>query len=167
MSGPSNKAKAIAGGIAVAGASLIAFIGSWEGRSLTAYSDIVGVVTYCDGITQPPPIKGKTYTHAECNALALSNVTAHGEGLLNCVAVRLNQNQYDALVSWTFNVGVGAACGSTLVRKLNRGDYPGACNELLRWDMAGGKHVRGLTNRRKAERELCIKPMPIIERAVA
>lgn len=167
MSEPSNRMKAITGGLAVAGASLIAFIGSWEGRSLTPYNDIVGIVTYCDGITQPPPVRGKTYTHAECNALALSNVTQHGEGLLDCVSVRLNQNQYDALASWTFNVGVGAACKSSLVRRLNQGEYTAACNELLRWDMAGGRQVRGLTNRRRAEWELCMTPVPNVQRAVA
>ena len=85
--------------------------------------------------------------------------------MLKCTKVPLNQNQYDALVSFTYNVGVGAYCGSTLVRKLNQGDYTGACNELRRWVYAGGKRVQGLANRREAERSLCLKPMPLSEPA--
>jgi GH24 family phage-related lysozyme (muramidase) len=158
---PANRA------LVIASASALIFVGGWEGRSYIAYNDIVGVKTYCDGITNPPPIPGKVYTDAECNALTIKNVSKHGQGLLNCVTVKLNQNQYDALASWTYNVGVANACSSTLVRKLNAGQYQAACDELLRWNRAGGKVVQGLTNRRKAERELCLKPLPNKEATTA
>lgn len=64
-----------------------------------------------------------------------------------------------ALVSWSYNVGTGAACGSTLAKKANAGDWQGACNQLRRWDKAGGKPVKGLTNRRAAETKLCLNAL--------
>jgi lysozyme len=164
-----NNYKKIVGGVAIAGAALLAFVGGNEGREHVPYLDIVGVPTYCDGITSPPPVPGKVYTDAECNSLLEANVAKHGEAFLQCVTVKINQNEYDAFASWAFNVGTGAACKSNLVRRLNAGDHIGACDELMRWNRAGGKEVRGLTNRRKKERDLCIKPMPapITERAIA
>jgi len=70
------------------------------------------------------------------------------------VRVSLNQNQYDALVSFVFNVGPRNFQRSTLLAKLNSGDYMGAGEELLRWNKANGKPIKGLTNRRLKEREL-------------
>lgn len=72
--------------------------------------------------------------------------------------VPLHQHEWDAYVSWAYNVGTGAACRSTLVRKLKQTppDYAGACKELLRWDKQGGKTLRGLTIRRQAEYKQCI-----------
>jgi len=68
----------------------------------------------------------------------------------------LFQYEWDAYVSWAYNVGAAAACKSTLVKKLNRSDYVGACNELLRWNRAGGRVLPGLVKRRKAERNMCL-----------
>lgn len=144
----------------LAGASLLASVAMWEGTEYKPYYDIVGVLTVCNGYTGPDIIPGKTYGKEECDALLRKEVTEHGIGVLKCTAVPLNQNQYDAFASFAYNVGVGAYCKSTLVRKLNAGDYQGACDELLRWNRAGGKVVRGLTRRREAERALCLKPMP-------
>ena len=73
-----------------------------------------------------------------------------------CVTVPLAQNEYDAYVQLSYNIGAGAFCGSTLVRKLNAGDYMGACQEILRWNKFKGRELRGLTNRRQAEYQLCI-----------
>ena len=61
-----------------------------------------------------------------------------------------------ALTSWTYNVGASAACSSTLARLANAGDWRGACNQLPRWNRAGGVVVRGLTNRREAEQSICL-----------
>lgn len=68
--------------------------------------------------------------------------------------VALTQEQFDALVCFTFNVGMGAFAGSTLLKKLKAGDYVGAADEFLKWDHAGGKVLAGLTRRREAERKL-------------
>lgn len=76
-----------------------------------------------------------------------------------CVGdVPLHQYEWDAYISWVYNVGSGAACKSTLVKKLkqNPPDYTGACNELLKWDYFQGKPLRGLTIRRQEENKKCL-----------
>lgn len=72
-----------------------------------------------------------------------------------CVKVPLYQHEYDAYIKLSYNIGKSAFCKSTLVRKLNAGDYDGACKEILRWDRFKGKPLRGLTNRRQEEYKLC------------
>lgn len=69
--------------------------------------------------------------------------------------VPMYQYEWDAIISWAFNVGSRAACGSTLVKKLQAFDYAGACDELLRWDRFNGKPLAGLTKRRQEEHKLC------------
>jgi lysozyme len=85
------------------------------------------------------------------------DLAKHAEAL-NCVKTPMTDGQKAAFVSFAYNVGVQGFCGSTLVRKANAGDMTGACAELSRWVMAGGKKLPGLVNRRAAERELCEKP---------
>lgn len=162
-----NKQKAGAGAIVLAAASLVAFVGDWEGREHTVYRDIVGVPTVCDGITGKDVIPGKVYTDAECDALTEKHLTKHGGELLACIDVRITQGMYESLASWAYNVGTGAACKSTLVRMLNAHEYRQACDQLLRWNRAGGRVVRGLDNRRKAEHKRCIESLPTTERATA
>lgn len=149
-------------GVAIAGAALLAFLGNWEGESLPVYADKLayGVPTVCNGHTGPDVKLGDVWSKERCDAILIKDVEKHGQGLLACVTVPLNQNQYDALTAWAFNIGTGAACGSTLVKLLNQGQYSNACNQLLRWDRSGGVVVRGLHNRRVAEHALCMKPMP-------
>lgn len=69
---------------------------------------------------------------------------------------KIPQSVFDASVSLTFNVGCGNASKSTMFRKLRKGDYVGACNELPRWTSAGGRQLRGLVIRREKERQLCL-----------
>ena len=146
----------------VVGAAAIAlampFVSQWEGRSLTPYRDIVGVWTVCDGDTT---VEMRTYTDAECAALLQARLAEFATRLGACIddeiEARLPPRSAAMLVSWSYNVGTGAACNSTLVKKLNAGDFVGACNELLRWNKAGGQVVRGLVNRRAAEREACLR----------
>lgn len=162
--------KAIATGISIASLALMAFVSGWEGDEKVAYADKLayGVPTVCNGHTGPEVKIGDVWSKERCDAILVKNLETHGVGLLNCVTVPLNQNQFDALSSWTFNVGVGAACGSTLVKLLNQGQYTPACRELLKWNRAGGREVRGLTNRRTAEMSLCLKPLTVpSEKALA
>lgn len=154
-----RKIQAGAASLVIASASLISMISKHEGTETKPYKDVVGVLTVCNGHTGPDIIPGKTYSKQECDALLKKDISVHSEGLLKCTNVPLNQNQYDAFVSFTFNVGVGAYCKSTLVKKLNAGDYVGACNELSKWDKSGGKVYRGLTKRREEERKLCLTPV--------
>jgi lysozyme len=70
--------------------------------------------------------------------------------------VPMYQYEWDAVISWAFNVGSQAACGSTLVKKLQAFDYPGACKELLKWDKFKGASLPGLTVRRQSEYRQCM-----------
>jgi lysozyme len=147
-----SRVKKTAGGAAV----VCAFIGGWEGLQYHAYKDVIGVPTICYGQTKGVKM-GMTATKEECDASLIREVVEHEEGLLRCMRGDLPINAHFAFVSWTYNVGVGNACKSTLVKKANAGDVKGACNELLRWNRAGGVVFRGLTRRREAERELCLR----------
>ena len=74
-----------------------------------------------------------------------------------CVNVPLSQNEFDAYTSLAYNIGISAFCKSTLVKKLNVGDYVGACEQIKRWNRSGGKVMNGLVKRRQKEYELCVK----------
>jgi lysozyme len=76
------------------------------------------------------------------------------KGVTKLVHVRIGSREFNALVSWSFNVGLGAAGSSTLMRELNAGHFAAAGNELKRWNRAGGRVYPGLTRRRRAECEL-------------
>lgn len=161
--------KQIAGSLAIVGAALLAFVSNWEGSETVAYADKLagGLPTVCNGHTGADVRVGDVWTKEQCDAILVKDVAGHGQRLLSCVRVPLNQHQYDALSSWAYNIGTGAACQSTLVRLLNRGQYIQACDQLLRWNRAGGVVVRGLTNRRQAERELCLRPIDSTQKATA
>lgn len=76
--------------------------------------------------------------------------------LKRCIGdVPMHQYEWDAFVSWAYNVGTGAACRSTLVKKLKERDYVGACAELSKWVYQAGKKLNGLVNRREQERAMC------------
>ena len=87
----------------------------------------------------------------------LEDATKFERQLKACIGdVPMYQHEWDAIVSWAYNVGPGAACRSTLVRNLQAGDYAGACRELLRWDRQSGRVLPGLTKRRQAEYQQCM-----------
>ncbi len=140
-------------------ATLIAGACYWEGTRYVPYEDVVGVWTVCQGYAKPDVVRGKTYTPVECADMLRNQLYEHGVAVLSCTNVPLNQHQYDAFTLFTYNVGGKAFCSSSLLKKLNKLDYTGACDGLLAWDMAGGKHVKGLHNRREYERKLCLSPM--------
>ncbi len=146
-------------GVAALSAALISAACLWEGTKYVPYEDVVGVWTVCQGYAKPDVVRGKTYSKEECGRLLKTQLAEHGDAVLRCTDVPLNRHQYDAFTLFTYNVGGNAYCKSSLLKKLNAGDYAGACEGMLAWDMAGGKHVRGLYNRRKFERDLCLKPM--------
>lgn len=144
-----------------AAAIAIALVGTWEGLRTKAYKDIVGVPTVCYGETRGVKM-GDQYTVAQCKEM-LRKALADFErrGIQRCVTkkhqAKMPDELYVAALSLSYNVGTGAFCKSTMVKKINRGDYRGACNELPKWVKAGGRTIRGLVNRRRAERELCLK----------
>ncbi|MGX5010939.1 lysozyme [Enterobacter asburiae] len=136
----------------------IALIKQFEGCKLTAYQDSVGVWTIGYGWTQPvdgKPIRaGMTIKQETAERLLKTGLVSYESDVSRLVKVGLTQGQFDALVSFTYNLGARSLSTSTFLRKLNAGDYAGAADEFLRWNKAGGKVLNGLTCRREAERAL-------------
>ena len=146
-------------GIAAA-AALLVFTPRFEGTKLKTYRDLGGVLTYCTGATENA-MWGKTYTPEQCRAQLERDLERHAAGVARCVPMsRLNAGQRVAFVDAAYNIGVPAFCGSTMARRINAGDIPGACDALLMWNKVGGREVRGLTLRRQKERELCLQGLP-------
>ena len=136
----------------------IALIKEFEGCKLTAYQDSVGVWTIGYGWTQPvdgKPIRaGMTIKQETAERLLKTGMVSYESDVSRLVKVGLTLGQFDALVSFTYTLGARSLSTSTLLRKLNAGDYAGAADEFLRWNKAGGKVLNGLTRRREAERAL-------------
>lgn len=129
-------------------------IKQFEGLELKAYKDSVGVVTIGYGSTGPHVSMGMVINQEQAESLLKQDVSRFEKGVSEIVKVPLNQNQFDALVSFSFNLGLGNLKSSTLLRKLNSLDYVGAANEFPRWNKAGGVVLKGLTRRREAEKAL-------------
>ncbi|EUL62006.1 MULTISPECIES: lysozyme [Enterobacteriaceae] len=136
----------------------IALIKEFEGCKLTAYQDSVGVWTIGYGWTQPvdgKPIRaGMTIKQETAERLLKTGLVSYESDVSRLVKVGVTQGQFDALVSFTYNLGARSLSTSTLLRKLNAGDYAGAADEFMHWNKAGGKVLNGLTRRREAERAL-------------
>lgn len=150
-----TRAKATVTGIAAAIAISVGVIKPWEGRSLVPYHDIVGVLTWCDGETKGQP--KAVYTHAECDLITEREVARYEADIRPCLPADLPPKTRAAFISAAYNIGTGAFCGSSMARLAKAGNLRAACDALLRWNRAGGREVRGLTNRRTAERRLCLE----------
>lgn len=140
----------------------LSLIKHFEGCRLDAYQDSVGVWTIGYGSTYWPDgrrvKKGdRLASEAEADQLLRDTVKSYENGVNRVVKVHVTQNQFDALVSFAFNLGVAALEKSTLLRKLNKTDIVPVANEFSRWTKAGGKELEGLRRRRAAERELFLK----------
>lgn len=96
----------------------------------------------------------RIFSMEEVDGLLKSDLARFERGVDRLISVPLSQNQFDALVSFSFNLGLGTLQRSTLRQKVNRGDFEGAAEEFLKYTMAGGKVFRGLVNRRNDERAL-------------
>lgn len=139
----------------------IDLIKSFEGCYLKAYKCPAGVWTIGWGTTEPidgvKPHEGMVITQKQADELLIKNLKGYENAVNEYVTYSINQNQFDALVSFAYNCGNGALKTSTLLKKLNAGDVQGAANEFLRWNKANGKVLNGLTRRREAERKLFLK----------
>lgn len=139
----------------------INLISSFEGTRLSAYDDGVGVWTIGIGTTiYPNGVKvkrGDTCTTEQAKEYFKHDLNKFESAVNDSVNVPISQNQFDALVSLAYNIGIGAFDKSTLLRKLNSGDYNGAADQFLRWNKGGGKVMLGLVRRREAERALFLK----------
>ncbi|MBP1015911.1 lysozyme [Serratia fonticola] len=142
-----------AGGGVIAIAAVL--IPNLEGVRYEPYRDVVGVLTVCYGHTGADIVIGKRYTSGECKALLDKDLVPFARSVERSVKIPASEYQKASLISFSYNVGVKAFESSTLLRKLNAGDSKGACDEMRRWNKAGGKVWKGLTNRREVEREIC------------
>jgi lysozyme len=128
-----------------------------EGFKANAYKDVAGVWTIGYGtikINGKPVQEGMTCTVAEATEYMRQDLAWAQTAINKLVKVPLKQNQFDALVSFIYNIGENAFGKSTMLRLLNSGDYSGAAAQFDRWNRAGGKVVKGLVARRKVERSL-------------
>lgn len=139
----------------------LALIKEFEGLRLNAYPDPAhgwSVPTIGFGHTSaagaPTVRRGMTITATEAEDILRRDLGQYEAAVRSLVKVPLTENQFGALVSFTFNLGAGNLKSSTLLRKLNAGDYTGASAEFGKWVKAGGKTLPGLVRRREAERQL-------------
>jgi GH24 family phage-related lysozyme (muramidase) len=126
---------------------------SFEGLRLNAYIDAVGVLTIGYGTTTGV-FPGMQITEAQAEGFLKRDLTRFENAVTDLVKVKLNEDQFSALVSFAYNVGENALAGSTLLRLLNQGDYQGAADQFLRWNRGDNGELPGLTRRRNAERSL-------------
>ena len=124
----------------------------YENCKLEAYLCPAGIWTIGWGSTGSHVYKGLIITQEEADQLFIEDCERFVESVNSSVKVPLTQYEFDALVTFAYNVGCGNFESSTLLKKLNIGDYQGASDELLRWDKSKGKVLKGLTYRRQSER---------------
>lgn len=137
--------------LAVAGS----FVAGWEGKRNHAYRDIVGVWTICYGQTNN--VHAGQYKNDEACIKDLAvDLADYNKQMRSYVKVPLKPYEEVAYTSFVWNLGITNFKNSTLLKKLNQGYNTQACAELLKWNRAGGKVVKGLVNRRQAEYETCI-----------
>jgi len=125
-----------------------------EGLELKAYLCPANVWTIGYGHTGDDVWPGLVITLAEAEALLTKDLKRFEGYIDKYVKVPLTQNQFDALVSFVYNIGAQAFIESTLLKKLNAGDYEGAAAQFPRWNKAKGKVLAGLVKRREKELKL-------------
>ena len=148
-----RKSRIAAYSIAISAACLVG-IATHEGYRSEAYKDTVGIPTVGFGETAGVKMGDKT-TPERALVQLLESIEKHADAIRQCIKVPLYQHEFDAYVSLAYNIGAGNFCRSTLVKKLNAKDYAGACEEIKRFNRAGGKVLSGLTRRRQKEYRLC------------
>jgi len=149
------KARIVIGALTLSASALVG-IAVHEGYRGEAYIPVKGDVPTIGFGTTDGVKPGDRIEPVQALVRKLQDVQRFEGALRQCVRVPLHQHEYDAFLSLAYNIGPGAFCGSTLVRRLNAGDYAGACAEILRWDRFRGEPLRGLTLRRQAENRQCL-----------
>jgi lysozyme len=128
----------------------LALIKKFEGCELEAYQDAVGVWTIGYGHIKGVK-EGMTITKQQAEEMLLEELVEYENYVLEAVNHQLDQCMFDALVSWTYNLGPSNLNASTMLKVLNAGDYEGVPEQIKRWNKAGGKVLQGLVRRREAE----------------
>jgi lysozyme len=132
-------------------------VGSFEGLATHAYPDNLanGLPTVCYGETEGVSLTD-VYTPQQCADMLAAKLPRYYDEIARCIHVPISDNEKAAYTSFAYNVGSGGFCRSTASKWLNKGNHKAACKALMSWDMAGKRHVPGLTRRRAAERDLCL-----------
>lgn len=153
-----NKAKVTGAVAAAVIAASTPFIAKWEGLSLVAYKDIVGVPTVCYGETRGVKM-GDRYTKAECEEMLRKSVAEYYNKLQPYMTNKdIPIGVQASLLELAYNVGISAAGNSTMMKLANQGKYKEACQQLDKWVKAGGGRIQGLVNRRADSKvNLCLK----------
>lgn len=150
-----NKSRLALAALALSASGFVGILG-YEGFTSEAVIPVPGdIPTYGWGTTEGVKI-GDTITPDEAIERAYRDIAKTESAIHKCVHVPLSQGEYDAFTSLAYNIGTNAFCRSTLVKKLNRRDYAGACQEIRRWIYVKGRKVQGLINRREKEFQLCM-----------
>lgn len=130
------------------------FVKRFEGLRTRSYLCPAGVWTIGYGHTGPTVKDGLVITKEEAEALLLEELVRFEEGVVRATKIQLQPLQIDALTSFAYNLGLGALRGSTLLKKVNRGQWEGIDKEFDKWVYGGGKILPGLVRRRKGEAEM-------------
>jgi len=151
-----------------------AFIMPWEGLWTTAKVDTIGTgrpITWCYGETIGGAKVGDKFTPQQCSDLLKKRLPQYADAIAPCIKVPVSDKTRAAFISFSYNVGSAGFCRSSAAKKLNAGDAHGACDALMQWTKAQGRVVKGLVNRRSAERKLCLEginepaPQPVEQQA--
>jgi len=129
---------------------------------ITSQNQVKGTLTIGYGHTKNVKI-GQKITVQEAEQLLMNDLTPFANGVLKEVKVPITQNMFEALVSFTYNVGLGALRTSTLLKNLNQENYKEASNQFSKWISSKGQILQGLVKRREAEKALFLKDMYILQ----
>lgn len=146
----------------------IDLIKRWEGCKLTAYPDpgtggepwTIGY-GHTSAAGDPKVYKGLKITQQEADDILVRDLVKYESAVQKALTRSATQPQFDAMVSLTYNIGPGSFAKSSVVKKFNKGDIPGAADAFLLWNKAGGKVMQGLVNRREAERAMFLRAAPV------
>lgn len=144
-------------------AIIVPFLGAWEGIDHVARHQAIdpgGIITYCNGLTNydNPNIKeGEIFSDAQCAKLLSGELPRYAAMVDRQIHVSMPPHRYSSILSFTYNEGEGTLHRSSIRTDMNAGRTTQACNDLLKYDIANGKVLVGLENRRKAERGYCLR----------
>lgn len=151
---------------------LVGFLTVWEGFAPVGHHDSIdppGVNTVCFGHIENVKI-GERHTKVECQEMLADDIPRYTAMVNKCIQVQMPDYRRAAITSFTYNVGGGALCKSSVARKLNAGDVQGGCEALMLYVKSNGQFRQGLQNRRAAERKLCLNdanapdPAPVAQK---
>lgn len=147
--------------------SALAISGAWliapsEGLVTKTYLDPVNIITSCRGHVGPELKLGQTFTVDQCDKVFADDLIKHDKQLMSVVKVPFKSNyQHAAMLSFVYNVGIGNFSSSTMLKRLNAGNYGGACLELTKWVYAKKQKLNGLVTRRTKEYQFCMNEIPL------